>query len=124
MRVTNRNLSCRCKPPTQRRRPLAIREGDDWVELIPQSRGDFQRATAVSNRPTLIASPRDDEVFHDLAEAMVAAGANTPSALQEALRSRYPKAVVRARDLTGERGVIWYVYREGRWTPSGKASGG
>jgi len=124
MRDTNWNLSCRCKPPAQRRQPLATREDDDWVEVIPQSRGDFQRATVVSNRPTLIASPRDDEVFQDLAEAMVAAGATTPSALQEALRSRYPKAVVRARDLSGERGVIWYVYRDGRWTRSGKAPGG
>jgi hypothetical protein len=103
---------------------LATREDDDWVEVIPQSRGDFQRVTAVSNRPMLIASPRDDEVFQDLAEAMVAAGANTPTALQEALRSRYPKAVVRARDLSGERGVIWYVYRDGRWTRPGKAPGG
>jgi hypothetical protein len=124
MRGPDWNLSCRCNPPPQRRRPLATREEDDWVEVIPQSRGEFQRATAVSSRPTLIASPRDDEVFQDLAEAMVAAGANTPGALQEALRSRYPKAVVRARDLSGERGVIWYVYRDGRWTRSGKVPGG
>jgi hypothetical protein len=78
----------------------------------------------VSDRPVLIASPSDDEDFRALAEALVAAGANTPSELQLALRSRYPEAVARARDLSGERGVIWYVYREGRWTRPGTAPGG
>ena len=72
----------------------------------------------------LIASPRDDEEFRALAETLVAAGANTPSALQAGLRSRYPDAVARARDLSGERGIIWYVYRDGRWTRPGTAPGG
>jgi hypothetical protein len=102
----------------------AIPEGDDHHDLIPSFRGDSQRARAVSDRPVLIASPRDDEEFRTTAEALVAAGANTPSALQAALRGRYPNVVVRARDLSGERGVIWYVYRDGRWTRSGSAPGG
>jgi hypothetical protein len=78
----------------------------------------------VSDRPVLIPSPHDDEAFRDLAETLVAAGADTPNALQAALSSRYPDVVVRARDLSGERGVIWYVYRDGRWTRSGGAQGG
>ncbi len=78
----------------------------------------------MSDRPVLIASPRDDEEFRTIAEALVAAGADTTGALQAALRSQYPNVVVRARDLSGERGVIWYVYRDGRWTRSGNAPGG
>ena len=102
----------------------AILEGDDHQDLIPSFRGDSPRSGAMSDRPVLIASPRDDEAFRDIAETLVAEGADTPSALQAALRGRYPDAVVRARDLSGERGVIWYVYRDGRWTRSGSAPGG
>ena len=102
----------------------AIPEDDDHQDLIPSFPGDSQRARAVSDRPVLIASPRDDEKFRTIAEALVAAGASTPSALQAELRGRYPNVVVRARDLSGERGVIWYVYRDGRWTRSGSAPGG
>jgi hypothetical protein len=102
----------------------AIPEGDDHQKLIPSFPGDSQRARAVSDRPVLIASPRDDEKFRTIAEALVTAGADTPTALQTALRGRYPNVVVRARDLSGERGVIWYVYRDGRWTRSGSAPGG
>lgn len=75
-------------------------------------------------RPVLIASPRDDDAFRELAEQLVANGAAAAEALEVALRIRYPKAVVRARDLTGERVVVWYVYREGRWTRQADLHGG
>jgi len=78
----------------------------------------------VPNRPLLIASPRDDEAFRVGAEQFVADGADTPSLLQAALRARYPKAVVRARDLSEERVVVWYVYRDGRWTQAERGPGG
>ena len=69
-------------------------------------------------RPVLIASPRDDAVFLAFAERLVANGAAAAELLQAAIRVRYPKAVVRERDLAGERIVVWYVYRDGRWKRS------
>jgi len=46
-----------------------------------------------------------------------AASAATPADLQQALRTHHPRAVVHQRELEGERAVVWYVYREGRWIP-------
>lgn len=75
-------------------------------------------------RPLLIASPRDDAAFREFAEELVANGAAAAETLESALRVRYPKAVVRARDLEGERAVVWYVYRDGRWKgPTGTQGG-
>jgi hypothetical protein len=68
-------------------------------------------------RPILVVNPRSDAEFVAFAEDAVRAEATTPLALEEALRTRYPRAQVRARDLRGE-AVTWYVYREGRWIPS------
>jgi hypothetical protein len=69
--------------------------------------------------PVLIVSPQDDGAFRRLAEEALAAGADTPRALEAAVRERYPNALVRARELTAEPGVMWYVYREGHWIPRG-----
>jgi hypothetical protein len=66
---------------------------------------------------TLVLNPRDDARFVALAEGMVADGAESPFELQARLRQDYPDAVVRARDLDGEALSIWYVYRDGHWTP-------
>jgi hypothetical protein len=41
--------------------------------------------------------------------------APSPAALEAILRTDYPRAVVRPRQLEGERSEIWYVYREGTW---------
>jgi hypothetical protein len=65
--------------------------------------------------PVLITNPRDDEGFQDAAHAALDAGASTPAALEDALRDRYPNIVARARDLSTERTIVWYVYRDGRW---------
>lgn len=45
-----------------------------------------------------------------------------PAELQAALRDRYPRCVVRSRDLSGETASVWYVYRDGRWSPPGGAA--
>jgi len=73
----------------------------------------------MSKRPLLIASPRDDRAFRDLAEQLVTGGADTPTSLQAALRTLYPQVVVRPRELSAESEIVWYVYRDGRWTRPG-----
>lgn len=65
-------------------------------------------------RPLLVTNPADDRDFQDAAEAALFDGQSVAE-LQRTLRRAYPRAVVRARDLTGERPVVWYVYREGHW---------
>ena len=65
-------------------------------------------------RPNLVTNPVDDVGFRDAAEAALLDGQSAAD-LQQALRRRYPRAVVRARDLTGERNAVWYVYRDGHW---------
>lgn len=70
------------------------------------------------HRPELVTNPRGDERFRAAAEAALAAGAETADELQSALRSAaYPRVVVRARELSAESALVWYVYREGRWAP-------
>lgn len=65
-------------------------------------------------RPTLVTNPADDRAFRKAAEAALFEGQSVND-LQQILRGEYPRAVVRARDLTGERPVVWYVYRDGHW---------
>lgn len=67
--------------------------------------------------PVLVINPRSDEGFVTHVYAL----ANTtalPEALEELVRERYPRAVVRRRGLDGERREVWYVYREGHWISS------
>ncbi|HEU0244699.1 MAG TPA: hypothetical protein VFQ75_12400 [Candidatus Limnocylindrales bacterium] len=68
-------------------------------------------------RPTLVLNPRHDAAFGAAATALVDE-AGLPSDLELLLRADFPRAVVRARDLSGEAGAVWYVYRDGRWTGS------
>ena len=67
-----------------------------------------------TERPTLITNPAGDMAFRDHAEAALREG-QSAAELQQILRGDYPSAVVRARDLVGERPVVWYVYRDGHW---------
>ena len=70
-------------------------------------------------KPVLIVNPADDADFAADAHARLEEdGADTPSSLQRSLRERYPRAVVRARELSSEPSQVWYVYREGTWVPS------
>ena len=69
-------------------------------------------------RPVLILNPRDDAEFAGYAEERAGTDGLEAAELQGRLRGRYPRAVVRPRDLSSERTAVWYVYREGYWVPS------
>jgi hypothetical protein len=63
---------------------------------------------------TVIVNPASDRVFGETVRRLAAATSD-PSVLQGQLRHVYPEAVVRRRELSGERFVVWYVYRDGYW---------
>jgi hypothetical protein len=66
-------------------------------------------------RPTLILNPADDREFGAAAEHFIASGFVEPTLLQDCLHDRWPRAIVRPRELAGEHAQIWYVYRDGHW---------
>ena len=68
-------------------------------------------------RPVLILNPRTDKEFVTRVGAAVDAGCPTPEALQSRLRASFPRIAVHRRELSSERFPVWYVYRDGRWTP-------
>jgi hypothetical protein len=69
----------------------------------------------VGDAVTIVRNPVNDAEFERaIAEAMHP-DLQDPEVLQRSLRASYPQAVVRPRGLTGERGIVWYVYREGHW---------
>ena len=61
--------------------------------------------------------PRDDADFVALVDT-AALSARSPDELERRLRETHPRAIVRARDLSGEKAQVWYVYRDGSWTPT------
>lgn len=67
-------------------------------------------------RPTIVRNPPNDLAFQQAIEDILDSDVTEPEAAQERLRERYPRAVVRPRELDAERTSVWYVYREGRWT--------
>lgn len=68
-------------------------------------------------RPLLIINPRSDGNFAQLVAELTADPPTDPADLQARLRARYPDALVRRRELSSESTDVWYVYRDGRWTP-------
>jgi len=82
------------------------------------TRWGSEQAGAVWRRPYLLTNPASDDEFRRYALALLSAGV-MPDSFQDALRERYPFAVVRPRLLTSEPLVVWYVYRDGHWVPSG-----
>jgi hypothetical protein len=75
-------------------------------------------------RPTLSVFPSSDRAFRALAEAWLETFGDDPERLQGQLRKRYPRAIVRQRDLSQEPLRIWYVYRDGSvMGPHGPAGG-
>ena len=68
-------------------------------------------------RAVLILNPASDLEFARRATTLLE-GVSTPAELEAALRATYPKCLVRAREISSEQRVAWYVYREGRWIPS------
>ena len=61
--------------------------------------------------------PRDDIDFVALVD-FAAVDSHHPAELERRLRETYPSATVRARDLSGDPAQIWYVYRDGSWSPT------
>jgi len=69
-------------------------------------------------RPTLLVNPRTDSVFAAVArDELAACTEDSPAALEYRLRERYPNATVHVRSLSNEPTTVWYLYRDGRWTP-------
>ena len=68
-------------------------------------------------RPILILNPRSDAQFVALVSELMSDPMDQPSALEAGLRARFPDAVVRRRELSSEPNEVWYVYRDGRWSP-------
>lgn len=68
-------------------------------------------------RPILILNPRSDARFVELVSELLAEAVEEPAGLQAGLRAQFPDAIVRRRELSSEPTEVWYVYRDGRWTP-------
>jgi hypothetical protein len=68
-------------------------------------------------RPLLIVNPRSDVRFVQLVSELTAEATMDLSDLQSRLRAVYPDAIVRRRELSSESTEMWYVYRDGRWSP-------
>ncbi len=76
-----------------------------------------------TQRPALITNPAADRAFNAAAEAALEEGQSAED-FQAMLRRRYPRTVVRPRELSGERRVVWYVYRDGHWVAGHDAEQG
>ena len=68
-------------------------------------------------RPIVILNPRSDARFVELVSELMTDAVGEPADLQAGLRAEFPEAVVRRRELSSESTEVWYVYRDGRWTP-------
>ena len=68
--------------------------------------------------PILLVNPRTDSVFAEIArEELAACSEADPAVLEFRLRERYPNATVHVRALSNEPIIVWYLYRDGHWTP-------
>ena len=74
--------------------------------------------SAPRRQPIVVVNPSNDAGFREMVDRFVATGGSTPDDLEAMLRTRYPAAVVRPRELAGERFEVWYVYRDGHWIRS------
>lgn len=72
-------------------------------------------------QPMLVLNPPDDRDFEAFVTSLFGTGQQSEQ-LEQELRARYPRAIVRPRDLAGERVQIWYVYRDGHWIRSSDSS--
>ncbi|HYM83105.1 MAG TPA: hypothetical protein VEY67_03005 [Candidatus Dormibacteraeota bacterium] len=73
--------------------------------------------------PRLVVNPSHDGDFVIAAHALLADAAAFGE-LESALRGTYPHTVVHQRVLDGETERVWYVYRDGRWSPPRAAAVG
>jgi len=70
-------------------------------------------------RPVLVVNPRTDASFVDFVHEQAGDLPDAdPASLEQRLRERHPAATVHARALAGEPTTVWYVYRDGHWTPA------
>ncbi len=67
---------------------------------------------------TVVRNPANDDEFAKAIEELLAEGVTRASDAQGRLRERWPRAVVRPRELSAEPTRVWYAYREGRWIPA------
>lgn len=76
------------------------------------------RAEPRGPTPEIITIPTSDVAFAQAMERLLqSTDPATPQALELRLRRLFPRAVVRAREISGEP-PAWYVYRDGRWRSS------
>jgi hypothetical protein len=74
-------------------------------------------------RPVLVVNPRTDASFVEYVDEQVDGLLDSdPLSLQHRLRERHPGATVHARLLSSEPATVWYIYRDGHWTPTDGAT--
>lgn len=70
-------------------------------------------------RPVLVINPRTDAAFVAFVREQIdGLPEDDPSSFEARLRKRHPAAAVHVRLLSSEPMTVWYVYRDGTWTPS------
>ena len=89
-----------------------------WLFSGSLEEGQSSAPRAPQRRPIVVVNPSTDSAFREMVDRFVATGASRPDDLEAVLRTRYPDAVVRPRELAGERFDVWYVYRDGHWIRS------
>jgi hypothetical protein len=62
-------------------------------------------------------NPGTDQAFVQTVGTVLTTHIASAAELEARLREHYPAAVVHERDLAGEDGPAWYVYRDGHWVP-------
>lgn len=74
-------------------------------------------------RPVLVVNPRTDASFVEYVHEQVdGLPDGDPLSLERRLRERHPGATVHARLLSSEPTTVWYIYRDGHWTPTDGAA--
>lgn len=69
-------------------------------------------------RPVLVVNPRTDAAFAAFVrEQIEGLTDDDPANLELRLRERHPAAAVHVRLLSSEPMTVWYIYRDGHWTP-------
>jgi PAS domain-containing protein len=72
-------------------------------------------AASKSHGVAIITIPTSDAAFSQMVKRLAeGTEASTPGALEATLRRIFPRAVVRAREISGEP-PAWYIYRDGGW---------
>lgn len=79
--------------------------------------GPSRSLSAPAGTVPCVTIPSDDPAFAEHVRRLTERHREAdPQALQDRLRRLFPRAVVRARGLSGEP-AAWYVYRDGAWRP-------